>query len=155
MSFALVLTPKLKIAFKCSLSLFKEPGTVDRVSPSDSGTPQHGKPWNIPWVPRPLVVELLNPSQLCTGLCLSAFQLLVLGFLSWVQSCFYPSVSSNDLGYLRPGAHEAHCAWLCSQLSLFYLCPLGVLLWPAWRKGAPQCWTAWPLLTRAETCRVL
>lgn len=80
---------------------------------------------------------MLNSSQLCTGHCPSAFQLLVLGFLSWVQSCFYPSVSSNDLGYLRPGAHGAHCAWLCSQLSLFYLCPLGVLLWPGPRIRAP------------------
>lgn len=52
MSFALILTLKQKTAFKYFLEgfprLFKQPGTVDKVRPTDSGTARHGQPWSIP-----------------------------------------------------------------------------------------------------------
>lgn len=58
----------------------------------------------------------------------------ILDFLFQVQSCSYPLESSNDLGYLRPGAH---CAWPCPQISLLHLCPAGVLLWLSPRMKLP------------------
>ena len=51
MPFALILTLKQKTAFKHFLEgflkLFKQPGTVDKVSATESGTAHHGQPWSI------------------------------------------------------------------------------------------------------------
>ena len=126
---------KVKILFKYFLKLFKHPGTVDKVSPTDSGIPPPPpwKPWNVPQASKPSVGEgWPSASQTPIGLCPSALLLLMLGFLSQVQSCSYPLRSLNDLGYLKPGAHHA---WPCTQLSLIRLCVTNVLLWSGPRKG--------------------
>lgn len=140
-SFALILAPKLKIAFKCSLKLFKQPGTVDKVSPSESGTPQHGKPWNIPWVPGPPVGELLNPSQPCTGLCPSAFQLLVWVFSLGSSPAFTlwsPQMVLASSGLALMGLTVLGFALALSVPPVSSRCP--ALAWP--QDGNPQRWTA-------------